>query len=191
MVPFTFALFLKLIPLALILSFVLLALFHTSKMELKTLLCFFSIYTIAFIVEAIGVNTGKIFGYYIYGEGLGFKVFQTPLIIGINWLFLVYTTSAVVEKFKLPIFIKIILASTCMLIYDIVLEQMAPKLDMWYWKNETIPLQNYLVWFALALIFHTLLKVLKIKIENKLALLILGCQFLFFLILYIWFEIIL
>jgi bisanhydrobacterioruberin hydratase len=189
--PSTFSFFLKLIPFALILSFVALALFHTGKMEWKTILSFLSIFIIAFTIEAFGVNTGLIFGHYEYGEGLGLKLFQTPLIIGINWLFLVYTTSAVVEKLKFSVIIKILLASLGMLLYDIVLEQLASKLDMWYWKNEVIPFQNYLAWFAVALLFHSLLKILKVRIENKLALLILICQFLFFLLLFISFDLIL
>ncbi len=190
LLPCTFPLFLKLIPFALILSFVMLAFFNESKTDWETVMCFLSIYILAFSIEAVGVNTGKVFGYYEYGDGLGVKLFQTPLIIGINWLFLVYTTSAVVEKFKFPAVVKIIFASSIMLLYDIVLEQMAPKLDMWHWKNETIPLQNYLAWFALAVLFHSMLKVLKVKIENKLAVLILACQFIFFLSLFIWFKLI-
>jgi len=191
LLPDTFSLFLKLIPFALILSFVALAFFHVSKMEWKTIICFLSIYIIAFIIEAIGVNTGKIFGYYEYGQGLGIKIFQTPLIIGINWFFLVYTTSSIVEKLKFPAIVKILLASLSMLVYDIVLEQVAPKLDMWHWKYNIIPFQNYIAWFALAVFFHSLIKILKVKIENKLAFLILACQFLFFLLLYIWYKLIL
>ncbi len=186
--PFTFQLFTKLIPFALILSFLTLVLFHPSKIEWKVLWAFLAIYFISFIVEAIGVNTGQIFGYYHYGNSLGLKLFETPFIIGLNWLFLVYTTSAVVEKIKIHYIIKIILASLSMLVYDLVLEQVAPKLDMWHWKNDSVPFQNYLAWFTLALIFHSVLKILNIKIQNRLALLILGCQFLFFLLLFILFK---
>jgi len=186
----TFSLFVKLIPLALILSFVSVAFFHVSKIDWKTILVFLSIYIFAFTIEAIGVNTGIIFGHYQYGEGLGLKLFQTPLIIGINWLFLVYTTAVIVRKFNIPEFAKILLASAGMLLYDIVLEQVAAKLDMWHWENDIIPFQNYLAWFVLAALFHFMLKVLKVRIENKLAFLILGCQFLFFLFLFISFKLI-
>lgn len=186
--PITFPLFIKLIPFALILSFVALIFDHSGKIDWKTILFFLSIYIISFTVEAIGVNTGKIFGYYSYGDGLGLKLFETPFIIGINWLFMVYTTAAVVEKWKLNSIFKIIIAASIMLLYDLVLEQVAPKLDMWHWKNEIIPFQNYTAWFALALIFHSALKILNIRTQNKLALLILVCQFLFFLSLYILFK---
>ena len=187
----TFSLFLKLIPFALILSFIALAFFHKSKIDWKTILVFLSIYIFSYTIEAIGVNTGKVFGYYEYGEGLGIKIFQTPLIIGVNWLFLAYTTSSVFEKLKIPAIVKIVLASLGMLIYDIILEQVAPKLDMWHWQGDFVPYQNYIAWFALAVFFHSLLKIMKVKIENKLASLILGCQFLFFLLLFLWFKIIL
>ena len=165
--PGTFSLFSKLTPFALILSFLALVFFHTSKIDCKIVLSFLFIYLMAFAIEAIGVNTGKVFGNYKYGEGLGIKMFQTPLIIGMNWFFLVYTTSAVVEKSKFPIIVNILWASLGMLFYDIVLEQVAPKLDMWNWDGDLVPFQNYLAWFVLALFFHSFLKLLKVKIENK------------------------
>jgi putative membrane protein len=185
LLPGTFSLFLKLIPFALLLSFAALPVFHESKMDWKSMLCFLSIFFIAFSVEAIGVSSGKIFGFYKYSNGLGIKIFQTPLIIGINWLFLVYSTSALTEKLQIPVNVKIVLASLAMLVYDMVLEQVAPKLDLWHWKNNVIPIQNYVAWFALAIFFHTVLKILKIHVENKLAFLILVCQFMFFLLLYL------
>jgi putative membrane protein len=189
-IPQSYPLFLKLIPFALILSFVALVFFQTSKMEWKVFWAFLGIYLISFIVEAIGVNTGQVFGYYTYGSGLGPKVFKTPIIIGFNWLFLIYTTSSVVERWHIHPISKIIIASIGMLLYDLVLEQLAPKLEMWHWKNEIIPLQNYLAWFGLALLFQSILKILNIKIKNSLALLLLGCQFLFFLLLFILFKIV-
>jgi putative membrane protein len=185
---FTYPLFIKLIPFALVLSFVALMLFHSSKIDWKTILFFLSIYVISFTVETLGVNTGQIFGYYSYGDGLGLKLFGTPFIIGVNWLFMVYCTAAIVERWKLHSIFKIIVAASIMLLYDLVLEQVAPKLDMWNWKNEIIPCQNYMAWFALALIFHSVLKILNIKTQNKLALIILGCQFLFFFLLFILFK---
>lgn len=190
LVPYTFPLFLKLIPFALCLSFITLALFHEGEVTRKIIICFSAIYLMAFLIEAIGVNTGLVFGHYDYGSSLGLKLFQTPIIIGINWLFLVYTTASVVDNFKIPTLVKIILASTGMVLYDVVLEQVAPILNMWFWKNDIIPVQNYLAWFVLAFIFHSMLKVMKIKTTNKLSLLILACQFLFFLILFISFRLI-
>ena len=132
------------------------------------------------------MHTGLLFGAYSYGENLGLKVWDTPLIIGANWFFLVYTSAAIFEKTKIPTALKILLASSSMLVYDIVMEQVAPKLDMWSWKNVAVPFQNYITWFLIAVVFHIGLKLLKIKIKNKLALAVLLCQFIFFVLLFIF-----
>jgi len=179
--PLTASLFIKAIPFALILSFVSTALYHTGKINLKLIVAFTTVYLLSFIIEAIGVYSGQIFGNYKYSESLGFKLFDTPIIIGINWLFLVYSTAAITEKLQTNVFFKIILASSAMLCYDLVLEQVAPKLNMWSWQNNMIPTQNYLAWFILAVIFHAFFKIMRIKIENRLAATMLISQFLFFL----------
>ncbi|NDP22144.1 MAG: carotenoid biosynthesis protein [Paludibacter sp.] len=185
LIPYTSALFFKLIPFALILSFTGLLFFHETKVTRNAFFYFITLYLVSFFVEVIGVNTGFIFGNYNYGNSLGIKLFQTPLLIGVNWIFLVYTTASVMERFKMPVFAKIGLASVLMLIYDIVMEQIAPMLDMWHWENGIIPLQNYVAWLILALLFQTLLRILNVKIQNNFAPFIIVCQFLFFLFLLI------
>jgi bisanhydrobacterioruberin hydratase len=172
--------FLKLIPFALLLSFTGLVFFHASTTDFKTILVFAGIYFTGFLIEAIGVNSGKIFGAYQYGDSLGFKIAETPLIIGINWLFLVYASSSVLERFKIKSIYKIFIASGIMLVYDFVLEQLAPQIDMWHWKNEWVPFQNYIAWFVISIVFHSLIKVFKINTMNRMAGIILACQFLFF-----------
>jgi putative membrane protein len=188
LLPFSFPLFVKLIPVALLLSSAALAFFHTYY-NTKTIVIFISIYLIGFFVEVAGVNTGLIFGVYFYGESLGFKIFNTPLIIGLNWLLLVYITASVLEFTNWHSFAKVFFASTIMLGYDLVIEQIAPVLKMWHWQNENVPFKNYLAWFLLALLFHTSIRFFGVKTKNKLAPLILGCQLLFFVTLLIAFNI--
>ncbi len=187
LLPFSFPLFVKLIPIALLLSSVALVFFHRT-FNTKTWAVFISIYLIGFFVEVVGVNTGLIFGEYSYGESLGIKAFNTPLIIGLNWLLLVYITASVIEKFNLPAPVKVILSASFMLGYDLIIEQIAPLLDMWNWQNKMVPLKNYLAWFFLALMFHIAIQAFDIKTKNKLAPVILVCQVLFFLILLIYFK---
>lgn len=187
LLPLTFPLFIKLIPLALLLSSVALVFFH-SPFNTKTLVLFILIYLIGFFIESFGVNTGLIFGDYFYGESLGLKAFKTPLIIGLNWLLLIYITASILENTNWSTPVKVILASSIMLGYDLIIEQIAPRLQMWYWQNEQVPLKNYLAWFFIALFFHTLIRVFGVKIKNKLAPVILVCQILFFLILLITFN---
>ena len=188
LVPASFPLFTKLVPLALILNFLALSLFHPDILSKKSLLVFLFIYLLSFTIEVAGVNTGLLFGKYQYGNSLGIKLFNTPIIIGLNWLLLVYITSSAVERFRVNTILKIVLASSFMLVYDIILEQVAPKLDMWYFKVAAVPLQNYVAWFVISLILQSVIKLNRIRTENKLSLIILVSQLLFFLLLVIFLK---
>ena len=183
LLPFTFPLFIKLIPFVLLFNFIALMLFHPADKKVKTILLFSAIFLTGFFIEVTGVNHKIIFGEYWYGESLGPKLFFTPLMIGINWLFLVYTTSSAFENLKVNPIVKIVLSSSAMVVYDLVLEQVAPKMDMWYWKDGLVPFRNFVAWFIIALLLNTLIKLFHIETKNKLAIPLLVCQFLFFLIL--------
>lgn len=186
LLPATNSFFLQLTPLALLLSFTVLALSDESKQRGKLIAYLLFIYLSSYAIEVAGVHTGLLFGAYSYGDNLGLKLWETPLIIGANWFFLVYTTAAIIEKTRMRSAMKILLASLAMLVYDIVMEQVAPRMDMWSWKEVAVPFQNYVTWFAIAVAFHIGLKLLKIKIKNGLALAVLLCQFILFVILYLF-----
>lgn len=186
--PFSFPLFLKLIPLALLLSFFAIFLFHEQKIDLKTTVVFVIIFLAGFFVEVIGVNTGTIFGEYWYGKGLGLKLFNTPLMMGINWVLMIYLSSSLVTRLNLKPILSVFLASASMIIYDLVIEQVAPVFDMWSWTGNSVPIQNYIAWFLIAVVFHSLVKLFNINTRNFLAPLIYICQFLFFLILLLFFK---
>ncbi|MDD4490198.1 MAG: carotenoid biosynthesis protein, partial [Paludibacter sp.] len=148
LIPFTSAFFMRLTPLALLMNFGLLLIHHENKFSVKTILIFSLILLSGFFIEIIGVQTGIIFGEYMYGKGLGWKLRDTPLIIGLNWLLLVYTTATITQKIKTNNIIRIALGTGMMLIYDIVMEQVAPRMDMWTWKDGVIPIENYMAWFV-------------------------------------------
>ena len=175
--------FISLTPVALILSFCLLMLFH-NKPGINSIVTFLLIAILGFIIEERGVNTGLIFGSYNYGETLGLKLNNTPLIIGLNWLLMTYITSSVFEHFRMHNIFKVVGAAALMVIYDLVLEQVAPLMNMWSWKNDIIPVQNYLAWFVIAVIFQTLLKVRKIDTRNPVGIPVLLIQFVFFISLF-------
>jgi putative membrane protein len=179
--PETRTLFIRLVPFALILGFAGVLLFHEAKWEWKTLTAFVLVYISGFVIESIGVNTGLVFGEYMYGKTLGYQIFETPLIIGMNWLFLVYVSSSITERINSGKFISFLLPPVLMVVYDLVLEQVAPDLDMWNWNNEVIPLQNYIAWFVIAFLFVLVFRFFSIKTKNKIAPLIFILQFLFFL----------
>ena len=181
--PWTFPLFVKLIPLALVLNLFYLIYFHKDRNKIKDISLFALIFILGFGIEVLGVKTGKIFGVYYYGDSLGPKLWEVPLTIGFNWLILTYTTASLSDKFKIPLSFKILLGALMMLALDLILELDAASMDMWYWpNNEVVPLSNYLVWFGLAVLFHIILRIGRIRTENVLAIPIFICQFLLFAI---------
>jgi putative membrane protein len=70
-----------------------------------------------------------------------------------------------------------------MVSYDLLLEPVAIKLDFWNWQGGAIPLQNYVAWYVISVVFLSLLSLSAYTSENKVSNILLGSQFSFFLIL--------
>ena len=83
------SIFLLLVPYNLLLTCFFCTFFISIKQNIKPIAL---IYFLGYIIEFIGVYTGFLFGEYSYGSVLGFKFFETPLIIGLNWLILILAT---------------------------------------------------------------------------------------------------
>jgi len=187
-IPFTRDIFISLTPFVLLISLLILYLFHEPSPSLKTLIVFSFIYILSLATEMTGVNTGIPFGDYTYGRGLGVRLFGTPVIIGLNWVLLIYCTHIIAEQLMPGNLLKIAGASSLMLLYDIIMEQVAPEMDMWFFEDDVIPLINYISWFLLASFFHLLLKITDTRFENRLAPLLFISQLAFFFILMILFK---
>ncbi len=145
----------------------------------STLILLFS-----FIVEMIGTNTGLIFGEYSYGKTLGLKLWNTPLMIAVNWFILVLGVGSVLSflHLKSDILFSAIGASILTLL-DLLIEPIAIKFDYWQWNLIEVPLQNYLAWWALAFIFILIFRKLHFNKQNIVAAFLLGIQFVFFILL--------
>lgn len=181
-IPWSRNFFTCLIPLNFLVAFVVLII--TDRSDLKRLLPFaVAVFVLGFIIEAFGVNTGIIFGDYSYGKSLGPKLFGTPVIIGWNWLMLVYCTTRIASGMTANRYFISFLATVLMVIYDMALESPAGILDMWNWDWSNVPMQNFLAWFIIAWIFNGALQIRRIKIENQVAGTLYTAQLLFFLFL--------
>ncbi|MEE4177658.1 MAG: carotenoid biosynthesis protein [Bacteroides sp.] len=185
--PVTAGLFTRLIPLTLLGSLAVLLAFH-EKWQPRHIWVFALIAILGYLVEMAGVATGLVFGEYQYHDVLGFKVFGTPLIIGINWLLLIYAVYGIFEKQMLHPLVKIVAGASLMVAYDIILEPVAVALNMWTWGGGDIPLQNYLAWFVISLVFLTIMHLARIRTNNPIARHMYLVQFVFFLLLHVYFR---
>ena len=173
-------------PFTLIFTIYLLFKFHQDTIKAKEIAVFAFVYLFSYFIEVAGVQTGVIFGNYHYGFGLGPKLFDTPLMIGINWLYLSYITASIAQKLNnINWLIKVAFASSLMVLYDFVVELVADFLGMWYWQNNSIPFQNYLVWFFVSFVIQSVFHFAKIKFSNPLSFLVYLSQMLFLIIVFL------
>ena len=87
------------------------------------------------IIEIIGVNTGVLFGTYAYGPAFGPRILHTPVLIGLNWLILIYCSAAIVNHHFKQRISRLLAGSLLMVAYDLILEYVAPIMDMWSWDT--------------------------------------------------------
>jgi len=144
--------------------------------------CFIT-YIITLILEIIGVRTGIIFGSYTYGNVLGFAFYGVPLIIGFNWVIIIMASISIAQSAETNIILVALLTATLGVIFDIILEPVAVKLNYWKWEGDIIPLRNYYSWFVIAFFFSILASIMKIKLRSVFLEHYFLIQFMFFILL--------
>jgi bisanhydrobacterioruberin hydratase len=158
--------------------------FHFEKEKTVQYFVFIiATFLIGFFAEVLGVKTGMIFGDYAYGETLGYKVFNVPLSIGLNWAILIYIAGIVSNKLFENFWLRISFGSIIMVLLDFLIEPAAIDFDFWTWNTPEIPIQNYIGWFMLSLMLNSLFQKLNFGKTNPLALKLLIIQFSFFAVL--------
>lgn len=172
--------FLLLVPFNLVATLALVLLAHRDFTRPFFAFCILTFLT-GFFAEVVGVQTGLLFGNYTYGETLGWKVFGVPLLLGCNWLTLIYCTGIVADKYVGIKWLKPVAASVLMVLIDILIEPVAMRLDFWSWQHNTVPLQNYAGWFGVSLLLQILFQRLAPRSHNPLAGLAYAVQFAFFM----------
>ena len=171
--------FLSLTPLNLGISAILLFINHQKGFQNQVFI-FILIGILGYFIEVLGVNTGVIFGEYTYGKTLGWKVFETPLMIGVNWILLTYATVYSLEKYIQTKWILALFSSLVLVTLDFLIEPIAITYDFWTWTNGQIPIQNYVAWYVIGVVFCFALAQFKKDSFNTFAHFLLLLQFLFF-----------
>jgi putative membrane protein len=161
-------------------------LIHSPLADKKFIFAFFSIAFLGFIIEVVGVKTGLIFGKYSYGNGLGYKFLNVPLVISINWAMLICAGIKVVSRIFTNKITVLAVAALLVTSIDLLIEQVAPKLDFWQFEGGLPDLQNYLSWIGVAFFTSYFFYPTIIKGNRTVSLIILILQVIFFTFLYIF-----
>lgn len=171
--------FQALTPFNLVTSLGLLLLFHTDWNRSFLLYCLIA-FLVGFGVEVAGVHTGAIFGEYSYGTVLGYKLWEVPLTIGVNWLMLTYLCGSVTDRLPVPTIGKVLIAAGLMTALDVLIEPVAIQLGFWQWHSPEIPTQNFVAWYAVSVALFLVYYGSKFQKKNQLSILLLTLQVLFF-----------
>ncbi|EIA09141.1 carotenoid biosynthesis protein [Flavobacterium frigoris] len=161
-------------------------LIHSPLEDKKFIIAFFSIASLGFIIEVVGVKTGLIFGKYSYGDGLGYKFLNVPLVISINWAMLICAGIKVVSRIFTNKITVLIVAALLVTLIDLLIEQVAPKLNFWQFEGGLPDLQNYLSWIGVAFFTSYFFYPTIIKGNRTVSLIILILQIIFFTFLFIF-----
>jgi putative membrane protein len=174
--------FLSLSPFNLLLSFVCLLLSY-KRLSFSLGITIFIAAGIGFLAELIGVHTGFLFGDYWYGENLGTKLFEVPLIIGVNWAMLSLISTAFFLNSKQSIWVKALFSTSVMTALDVIMEPVAMQSDFWQWAGGQIPIYNYVCWWVIGYLVHLILYKHRLHEQNKVSVGLFFILILFFLIL--------
>ena len=145
------------------------------------------IYIITFSLEALGVATGLVFGAYEYGNTLGPKALEVPVVIGFNWVLVVLGALVITKRFLnrvMPVaLVTAALTAAITTGFDYVMEPVAIALDYWTWDAVDIPLHNYVAWFVISFFVALSYEHLKLETRNTLYIHYFVVQLVFFAVL--------
>ena len=126
-----------------VLSITLFLIIVNNFLDKKFLIKLFLIFSLGLTVEILGVNYSFFFGEYQYGDNLGIKFFDVPLVIGFNWVLLIIITGNFASMiFSKSIMGKVVFGSIMMILLDLLIEISAPKLDYWEFSVHPVPFSN-------------------------------------------------
>lgn len=184
LVPATHPYFMKMVPFHLLLMFAIIVFTYNGDVKrLSLFVC--GVFLCGWLVEVLGVHTGKIFGSYYYGDTLGYKIAAVPLLMGVNWVILIFSIGQMMKSLKIRNSILASLSGALILIiFDFFMEPVAMKFDYWQWDWHEVPLQNYIAWFIVSVILLKFYYALGLKQQKYIGTAMFVAQLIFFVVLY-------
>ncbi len=144
-----------------------------------------AIWLMGYGVEILGVKSGFPFGDYSYGEVLGWKFFEVPPLIGINWLIVVWGGFSLSQTIGIGPKLRWLATPILVVILDYVIEPVAIHFELWTWENGVPPIQNFLGWFVVAMLMTLLFERYPLVKKPRLGLVAFIMQLLFFGVIYL------
>jgi putative membrane protein len=182
-IPQSRSLFLQLVPWHLLLMMTVLVFMHQS-VNTRFILFILLLFIAAFAAEWTGIHTGLLFGSYAYGDTLGLKVYDVPLIIGVNWFLLIYSTGVLMQRSQVKsVWIRVTAGALLLILLDILIEPVAVRFNYWHWTGNQIPLKNYVCWFLLSGSLLLVFEKFTFRKQGVAGLVLLVVQYVFFLLL--------
>lgn len=110
---------------------------------------------LGFATELVGVRTGRPFGNYRYGDGLGLKVGGVPLLAAAAWALMTRPAWVVAGLIDERPAARVPLAAGALTAWDVFLDPRMAADGYWTWPGgglyEGVPASNFAGWFATAL----------------------------------------
>jgi uncharacterized membrane protein len=108
--------------------------------------------TIGFGAELVGVATGRPFGHYTYGPGLGRKVGGVPLLAAAAWTVMARPAWVVAGLVTRRRAARVGLAAGALTAWDVFLDPRMVRENYWTWpgggRYEGVPATNFLGWLT-------------------------------------------
>ena len=105
---------------------------------------------VGFATELLGVATGKPFGHYTYGGGLGARWRGVPLLAAAAWAMMArpsWVVAGLIARRRVP---RIALAAGALTAWDVFLDPRMVREGYWTWpgggRYEDVPATNFLGW---------------------------------------------
>jgi putative membrane protein len=108
--------------------------------------------TIGFAAELAGVATGKPFGHYRYGPGLGVQVRGVPVLAAAAWAMMARPAWVVGGLVARTPLLRVLAAAGALTAWDVFLDPRMVREGYWEWPGggayEGVPVSNFAGWFV-------------------------------------------